>query len=64
MNQTAMHRDGVPSAQCLVPTQRMKYRYGKYIGDDLEGLDLGDLVSKLSDLLLSSGFQSPYRPLR
>ena len=40
----------------------MKYRYGKYIGDDLEGLDLGDLVSKLSDLLLSSGFQSPYGP--
>jgi Ca-activated chloride channel family protein len=40
----------------------MKYRYGKYIGDDLEGLDLGELVSKLSDLLLSSGFQSPYGP--
>ncbi|MGH9313619.1 MAG: vWA domain-containing protein [Vicinamibacterales bacterium] len=40
----------------------MKYRYGKYAGDDLEGLDLGDLVSKLSDLLLSSGFQSPYGP--
>ncbi len=40
----------------------MKYRYGKYVGDDLEGLDLGDLVSKLSDLLLSSGFQSPYGP--
>jgi Ca-activated chloride channel family protein len=40
----------------------VKYRYGKYTGDDLEGLDLGDLVSKLSDLLLSSGFQSPYGP--
>jgi Ca-activated chloride channel family protein len=40
----------------------VKYRYGKYIGDDLEGLDLGELVSKLSDLLLSSGFQSPYGP--
>jgi Ca-activated chloride channel family protein len=40
----------------------MKYRYGKYTGDDLEGLDLGDLVSKLSDLLLSSGFQNPYGP--
>jgi Ca-activated chloride channel family protein len=40
----------------------VKYRYGKYVGDDLEGLDLGELVSKLSDLLLSSGFQSPYGP--
>ena len=40
----------------------MKYRYGKYTGDDLEGLNLEDLVSKLSDLLLSSGFRSPYGP--
>ena len=34
----------------------MKYRYTKYIGDPLEDIDLEDLVSKLSDLLLSSGF--------
>src|SRR5215210_2616188 len=34
----------------------MKYRYTKYTGDLLDELDLEDLVSKLSDLLLSSGF--------
>jgi Ca-activated chloride channel homolog len=38
----------------------MKYRYTKYVGDPLEDLDLEDLVSKLSDLLLSSGFGNPY----
>jgi Ca-activated chloride channel homolog len=38
----------------------MKYRYTKYVGDELDGLDLEDLVAKLSDLLLSSGFGSPY----
>jgi Ca-activated chloride channel homolog len=38
----------------------MKYRYGKYIGDPLDELDIEDLVSKLSDLLLSSGFGNPY----
>jgi Ca-activated chloride channel homolog len=38
----------------------VKYRYTKFTGDDLEGLDLADLVSKLSDLLLSSGFGNPY----
>ena len=34
----------------------MKYRYSKYIGDPLDEIDIEDLVSKLSDLLLSSGF--------
>ncbi|MSO45498.1 MAG: hypothetical protein EXQ59_01855 [Acidobacteria bacterium] len=34
----------------------MKYRYTKYTGDLLDEIDLEDLVSKLSDLLLSSGF--------
>jgi hypothetical protein len=34
----------------------MKYRYTKFTGDALDDLDLEDLVSKLSDLLLSSGF--------
>src|SRR6516164_5962913 len=38
----------------------MKYRYTKYTGDELDDLDLEDLVSKLSDLLLSSGFGNPY----
>src|SRR5262245_27512785 len=38
----------------------MQYRYTKYTGDELDDLDLEDLVSKLSDLLLSSGFSNPY----
>jgi len=38
----------------------MKYRYTKYIGDELDDLDLEDLVAKLSDLLLASGFGNPY----
>ena len=38
----------------------MKYRYTKFTGDLLDELDLEDLVAKLSDLLLSSGFGSPY----
>ncbi len=40
----------------------MKYRYTKFIPDDLEGIDLEQLLSKLSDLLLSSGFDNPYEP--
>ena len=38
----------------------MRYRYTRFTGDDLEGLDLEELVSKLSDLLLSSGFADPH----
>jgi Ca-activated chloride channel homolog len=38
----------------------VKYKYSKYTGDPLDDLDLDDLIEKLSDLLLSSGFQSPY----
>jgi Ca-activated chloride channel family protein len=38
----------------------VKYRYTKFTGDPLDDLDLEDLVSKLSDLLLSSGFGNPY----
>jgi Ca-activated chloride channel family protein len=38
----------------------VKYRYTKYTGGELDGLDLEDLVAKLSDLLLASGFGSPY----
>jgi Ca-activated chloride channel family protein len=38
----------------------MKYRYSKYTGDDLDELDLEELLSKLSDLFLGSGFDNPY----
>jgi Ca-activated chloride channel family protein len=38
----------------------VKYRYTKFIGDPLGDIDLEDLVSKLSDLLLSSGFGHPH----
>ena len=38
----------------------MKYKYSKYTGDPLDDLDLEDLIEKLSDLLLSSGFRSPF----
>jgi Ca-activated chloride channel family protein len=38
----------------------VRYRYTKYTGDELDGLDLEDLVAKLSDLLLASGFGHPY----
>jgi Ca-activated chloride channel family protein len=37
----------------------LKYRYTKFTGNELDELDLEDLVSKLSDLLLSSGFGNP-----
>jgi len=40
----------------------LKYRYTKYTGDLMDGIDLEDLVSKLSDLLLSSGFSNPWDP--
>ena len=39
----------------------MKYRYTRYTGDELEGVDLEELVSKLSDMLLSSGFDDDPR---
>jgi Ca-activated chloride channel family protein len=38
----------------------MRYRYTRFTGDELDGLDLDELISRLSDLLLSSGFQNPY----
>ena len=40
----------------------MRYRYTRYTGDDLESIDLDELVSKLSRLLLSSGFGSADGP--
>jgi Ca-activated chloride channel family protein len=38
----------------------MKYRYSKYRPEDLDELDLEDLLSRLSDMLLGSGFEDPY----
>src|SRR4029450_5170554 len=38
----------------------MKYRYSKFRPEDLDDLDLEELLSRLSDLLLSSGFDNPY----
>jgi Ca-activated chloride channel family protein len=38
----------------------LKYRYSRFTGEDLDDLDLEELLSKLSDLLLSSGFDNPY----
>ena len=38
----------------------MKYRYSKFTGDLLDEIDIEELVSKLSDLLLSSGFDDPW----
>jgi len=38
----------------------VKFRYTKYTGDLLDEIDLEDLVSKLSDLLLTSGFSNPW----
>ena len=38
----------------------MKYKYQKYVPSLLDELDMDELMSKLSDLLLSSGFDNPY----
>ena len=38
----------------------MKYRYSKFTGDDLDEIDLEELLSRLSDMLLSSGFDDGY----
>jgi Ca-activated chloride channel family protein len=38
----------------------VKFRYTKYVGDLLGEIDIEDLVSKLSDLLLTSGFSNPW----
>jgi Ca-activated chloride channel homolog len=38
----------------------VRYKYTRFTGDLLDEIDLEDLVSKLSDLLLSSGFGNPY----
>ena len=38
----------------------MRYKYTKYRPEDLEDVDLEDLISRLSDMLLGSGFDDPY----
>jgi Ca-activated chloride channel family protein len=38
----------------------MRYKYTKFRPEDLDGLDLEDLLSRLSDMLLGSGFEDPY----
>jgi Ca-activated chloride channel family protein len=40
----------------------MKFKYSKYVPNPLDDLDMDDLMSKLSDLLLSSGFDNPWDP--
>ncbi len=40
----------------------MKYRYSRFVADMLDEIDMESLVSKLSDLLLSSGFNNPWDP--
>jgi Ca-activated chloride channel homolog len=38
----------------------MRYKYSKYVPSLLDELDMDELMSKLSDLLLSSGFGNPW----
>jgi Ca-activated chloride channel homolog len=38
----------------------MRFKYTKFTGNLLDEIDLEDLVSKLSDLLLTSGFSNPW----
>ena len=38
----------------------MRYKYSKYRPEELEDVDLEDLLSRLSDMLLGSGFDDPY----
>jgi Ca-activated chloride channel homolog len=37
----------------------MRFKYTKYVPSPLDDLDMDDLLSKLSDLLLASGFSDP-----
>ena len=48
------------TTELVAGTGNMKFRYTKYTGDLLDEIDLEDLVSKLSDLLLTSGFSNPW----
>ena len=40
----------------------MKYRYTRFIADLAQDVDMDKLLSRLSDLLLSSGFNNPWDP--
>jgi Ca-activated chloride channel family protein len=40
----------------------MKYRYSKFVANLADEIDLESLVSRLSDLLLASGFNTPWDP--
>jgi Ca-activated chloride channel family protein len=40
----------------------MKYRYCKFVANLADEIDLESLVSRLSDLLLASGFNNPWDP--
>jgi Ca-activated chloride channel family protein len=40
----------------------MKFKYSKYVPNPLDDLDMDELMSKLSDLFLSSGFDNPWDP--
>ncbi len=40
----------------------MKYRYSKFVAGLADEIDLESLVSRLSDLLLASGFSNPWDP--
>ncbi|MEX1128191.1 MAG: VWA domain-containing protein, partial [Vicinamibacterales bacterium] len=47
-------------AASLRAGRNMKYRYTKFRPEDLDDVDLEDLLSRLSDMLLGSGFEDPY----
>jgi Ca-activated chloride channel family protein len=40
----------------------VKYRYSRFVADLAQDVDMDKLLSRLSDLLLSSGFNSPWDP--
>jgi Ca-activated chloride channel homolog len=43
----------------------MKYiRYGRYTGEPADEVDLADLVSRLADYFLNSGYPSPYHQIQ
>jgi Ca-activated chloride channel homolog len=54
------HQSFTNPQSTIINSPTVKYRYSKYTGDDLDEIDLEELLSKLSDMLLSSGFDSPY----
>jgi Ca-activated chloride channel family protein len=49
-----------PELKLGLTQQRMRFKYGKFTPSPLDDLDMDELMSKLSDMLLSSGFQDPY----